>query len=261
MEEQLVSIITPAYNCEHFIAETIESVLKQTHSSFEMLIVDDKSKDGTKEVIQKFAQQDSRITLIEAEENLGPAGARNLALAKAKGRYIAFLDSDDLWKPEKLARQVQFLQETNCGFCFASFRRMSEDGSLVSEPLKVPPSMTYNDLLKNTAIGTLTVLLDRKVVGTPHAPLNVGYDDFAMWLSILRKGVVARSIADDLALYRIMNKSVSSNKVRAAKWFWGIVRKLEKQNIFKASYYISCYFINGIFKESTRLEISRSSIS
>lgn len=260
MTSDLVSIITPAYNAAHFISDTIESVLCQSYQNWELIIVDDKSRDSTGDIVKEYQGRDSRIKYIEHDVNKGPAGARNTGLENAQGRYIAFLDSDDIWKQEKLQKQIDFMSKNNCGFCFSSYRRMSEDGSRVSKPLNIPAEIRYEDLLKNTTIGTLTVVLDKKLTGKIYAPENVGYDDFAMWLYILKKGLVAKGIKEDLALYRIMNKSISSNKIRAARWVWNILVKHEKLPRLKALMLLSYYLKNGILKESMPISFDRSSL-
>src|ERR1700684_3695254 len=186
----LVSIITPSWNVAGLVGETIASVQAQTFSDWELLIADDCSTDNTAAVIESFAASDSRVKLIRQLRNGGPALARQAAIDQAQGRFIAFLDSDDLWLPAKLERQIAFAREHRAALSFTAFRRINEDGSVTGRLISVPASLTYDQLLRNTAIATLTALVDRDIAG-PIAMKNEGYDDFCLWLSILKSGHVA----------------------------------------------------------------------
>lgn len=256
-QSDLISIITPAYKTEEYIGETIESVQNQSYQNWEMLIANDKSPDNLKEVVLRYAKEDPRIKYLEMPQNGGPAEARNLALENASGRYIAFLDSDDLWFKDKLQKQIQFLQTNDYSFCYSPFRRMTQDGKKVTDIVKVPDSFKYNELLKNTAIATLTVMIDRKKTGDFRAP-NVGYDDFAMWLIILRRGHTAHAFKEDLALYRVMETSVSSNRIRAAKWVWNIYRNVEKIGVFASTWYLFNYAYRAIKKRTLAFDLDNN---
>jgi teichuronic acid biosynthesis glycosyltransferase TuaG len=231
----LVSIITPSWNVERLIGETILSVQAQTLGDWELLIADDCSTDNTAAVIESYAANDSRIRLIRQPRNGGPALARQTAIERAKGRFIAFLDSDDLWLPTKLERQIAFARAHRAALSYTAFRRINEDGSVAGRLIAVPGSLTYDQLLKNTSIATLTALVDREISG-PIAMKNEGYDDFCLWLSILKPGHVAWGLNEDLARYRVRGVSVSSRPMRSAGWVWHIYRDVERLSLLKSAW-------------------------
>ncbi|QDK43239.1 glycosyltransferase family 2 protein [Bacteriovorax stolpii] len=248
MENNLVSIITPAYGTEHFIAETIESVIAQTYPHWELLIVDDCSPDNLSSIVKNYAEKDTRVKYLKMPKNGGPANARNLALEAAKGRYIAFLDSDDLWEPQKLELQIRFMQKNQVAFSYTDYLRIQTDGTPYSFYNKCPSKMEYSDLLKNTAISTLTVILDKKEIPNIQMSPGWGYDDYVLWLTITKQGIPAYGLNSCLAKYRIMTQSVSSNKSRAIKWVWRIYREHEGFNFFKSLFYISNFSLNAFIK-------------
>jgi teichuronic acid biosynthesis glycosyltransferase TuaG len=231
----LVSIITPSWNVERLIGETIASVQAQTFADWELLIADDCSTDNTAAVIESFAAKDPRVKLIRQPRNGGPALARQAAIEHAQGRFVAFLDSDDLWLPAKLERQLAFAREHRAALSFTAFRRINEDGSVTGRLIPVPASLTYDQLLKNTSIATLTALVDRDIAGT-IAMKNEGYDDFCLWLSILKPGHKAYGLNDDLARYRVRGVSVSSRPMRSAGWVWHIYRNVEQLSLLKSAW-------------------------
>jgi teichuronic acid biosynthesis glycosyltransferase TuaG len=231
----LVSIITPSWNVERLIGETIASVQAQTFQDWELLIADDCSTDNTAAVIESFAAKDPRVKLIRQPRNGGPALARQAAIEQAQGRFIAFLDSDDLWLPPKLERQLAFAREHRAALSFTALRRINEDGSVTGRLIAVPSSLTYGQLLKNTSIATLTALVDREISG-PIAMKNEGYDDFCLWLDVLRSGHVAYGLNEDLARYRVRGVSVSSRPLRSAGWVWHIYRNVERLSLLKSAW-------------------------
>lgn len=244
----LVSIITPVYNAEKFVEETIKSVQAQTYSNWEMILVDDLSTDRSEEIIKRIQNKDERIKYIKLNENSGAAVARNTAIENAKGRYIAFLDSDDLWKSTKLEKQLKFMKENNCGFTFTSYELMNEEGSNLNKVIKVPKRINYNGLLKNTIIGCLTVIIDRKLVGDFRMPLIRKGQDTATWLKILRSYEYAYGINENLANYRLVKGSISSNKLSALKRTWYIYRSVENITLVKSIYVFNCYVLRAIAK-------------
>lgn len=248
MQDNLVSIITPAYKTEKFIAETIESVQAQTYTDWELLITDDCSPDNLADVVKSFAEKDDRIKYLRAPQNGGPANARNNSLEKARGRFIAFLDSDDLWHPEKLERQLQFMNNNGYAFTYTAYQRMKMNGEMYPFVNYVPEKMTYSSLLKNTCISTLTVMLDRSLLPQFRMTPGWGYDDYVLWLELLKAGHTAYALNENLASYRVMESSVSSNKQRAVKWVWNIYRHQQELNIFKSSYYILNFSLNAFMK-------------
>ncbi|MDR4949075.1 glycosyltransferase family 2 protein [Neobacillus cucumis] len=246
-----VSIITPTYNAAKFIVETIGSVKEQTFTNWEMIIVDDCSLDNTVDIVKKEIESDSRIKLIELKRNSGPARARNQAIAAAKGDFLAFLDSDDLWLPKKLEMQLLFMVKNNLAFSYTDYRIMTEDGAKTDIVFKVPSKLGYKTLLKNTMIGTLTVMLDKRKVGMVQMPLNRDCsEDFGLWLSILSRGIHAYGLNEELAIYRKSENSLSSNKFKSAKKTWNTYRKVEKINLTSSLWYFANYSINALRKHS-----------
>lgn len=250
MPTPLVSIITPAYNAEKLVQATIDSALAQTFSDWEMLIVDDCSRDGTCQVVQHASDRDGRVRLLKHTANQGPAGARDTAIQEARGRFIAFLDSDDLWLPSKLERQLAFMSSNKTPLSFTQFRRMSASGDIVGRLIFVPDTLTYTHLLKNTAIATSTVIVDRELVGRFRMPRTY-YDDYALWLQLLRPGHIARGLQEDLMRYRVMNRSVSRNKFRSAAMVWEVYRNVERLSIPKSLWCFANYATRGAFKYRT----------
>lgn len=243
-----VSVITASYNAGRFIEETIKSVLNQTYTDLELIIVDDCSTDNTEEIVNKYIKIDSRIKFYKLKENSGAAVVRNTALEKAEGRFIAFLDSDDLWDKEKLEKQINFMKSNNYGFSFSSYRLIKENGELLNKEVRVPKEVKYTDLLKNTIIGCLTVIIDKDIIGGFRMPLVRAGQDTATWLSILRDGNIAYGYNEVLASYRLVDGSISSNKLKALKRTWNTFRNIEKLNLFKSSYYFTWYILNAIKK-------------
>jgi teichuronic acid biosynthesis glycosyltransferase TuaG len=244
----LVSIITPVFNSEKYIGKAIESVLNQTYPSWEMILVDDMSTDRSMEIVGEYMQKDERIKLIKLSENSGAAVARNTALNASVGRFIAFLDSDDLWKPEKLEKQLAFMQKNDYAFTFTAYDLMDQDGNSLRKTIHMPDSIDYKGLLKNTIIGCLTVMLDRQQVGNFQMPNIRTRQDFALWLSILKKGYRAYALQEPLSIYRIVEGSISSNKFKAAKRNWFVYRKIEKLGLFYSSWCFANYIYTSIKK-------------
>lgn len=247
LNNDLVSIITPAFRAESVIGETIKSVIAQTYSNWEMLIVEDCSPDNTRDVICQWAQTDPRVRLIALELNGGPAIARNAALERASGRWIAFLDSDDLWLPQKLERTLQHAKAHQAVLTFTGFRRITADGRVIGGYIGTPSTLSYRQLLGNTAIATSTVLLDRNVVGDIRMKKTY-YDDFDCWLQILKRGYLAYGLDEDLMHYRVMDQSVSRNKRRSAVHVWRAYRDLEGLSLPASIWYFSQYAIRGLLK-------------
>lgn len=244
----LVSVITPAYNCEKFIAETIESVIQQSYSNWEMIIVNDKSIDRTREIINTYVKQDSRIRLIDLEQNSGAAVARNVALENAKGRFIAFLDSDDRWKKNKLEKQIQFMINNNYGFTFTAYEYIIDDNNKKSKLFKVPRSLNYSQALKNTVVGCLTVVIDKSIIGDFRMPLVRRGQDNLTWLMILKKGYIAYGLDESLAEYRRVEGSLSNNKFKALKRQWFNYKNIIKLPLYKCLYYYCFYVFNNVKK-------------
>jgi len=244
----VVSIITPAHNSERFLPETIRSVLAQTFANWEMIIVDDASTDSTPQIARRFVQEDRRVRVVRLESPAGAGGARNAGMDAARGRFLAFLDSDDLWLPQKLAMQVEVMLATGVPFTYAGYRMIDENGAIVGRPIRAPQSMSYRRLLKNTAIGCLTVMLDREVCGETRMPALRRHEDLVMWYALLKRGVVARGIAQDLARYRIVRGSRSRNKLATAAHMWKVYRDVEKLSLADALWCFAHYSWHAYWK-------------
>ena len=247
----MISIITPSYNSSKYISETINSVISQTHKDWEMLIVDDCSKDNSVEIIQKLIKKDKRIKLIQLDQNVGAAEARNVALRQAKGNYIAFLDSDDLWVPEKLEKQLNYMKESDIAFSFASYDRITENGEYINT-YYVPKVLNYHQHLKNTIIGTLTVMIDKGKIGYFEMPLIRSSHDMALWCIILRRGFNAYGINEILGHYREVSTSNTAKKWKAAQDVWKVYTQLEKIGVLKSAYYFCNYAFNAVKKRIKR---------
>ena len=243
----LVSIITPSYKSERFISQTIESVLAQTYQNWEMIIVDDVSPDDSNEIIEEYCKKDSRIKLIKLEINSGPAVARNTGIELAEGKYIAFLDSDDIWLPKKLEKQIQFMKNSNVLLCYSSYLTIDENSEEVNIFTIPKTKVSYKELLKTCIIGNLTAIYDAEQIGKTYME-NIGHEDYTLWLEILKKIDYAHGIKEPLAKYRVSRKSVSGNKVKSAMWQWKIYREVEKLNIFQSVYYFLQYAYHGVMK-------------
>ena len=191
MNKDLVSIITPTYNSSKFIRDAIESVLMQSYQNWEMLIVDDASSDDTCEIINGFVLSDERIKLMRRSENGGAAVSRNAAISVANGRYIAFLDSDDVWREEKLERQLELFQKTNASLVYSGYEKIDESGNKQGRVVTVPESIDYAGLLNATVIATVTAIYDTNRVGRVLMPNIRKRQYYALWLKILRLGVCA----------------------------------------------------------------------
>lgn len=246
----LVSIITPAYNAEKYINDTIASVISQTYQYWEMVIVDDASNDNTNKIINKYQQKDKRIKLINLLNNQGVANARNTAIQNAKGRYIAFLDADDVWEKEKLEKQINFMKQNNICFSYHDYKLLDLSTNK-AKIISVPKQLDYNNLLKGNRTGScLTVCLDRKMIKDIYFP-NAKHEDYICWLNILKQySIVAFGLSETLGTYRVGKKSISSNKLKSAIWNWQVYRKNQKLSIMKSIYYMCFYVINGLKKYS-----------
>ncbi|MCO7174940.1 glycosyltransferase family 2 protein [Sporolactobacillus kofuensis] len=249
IEQTLISVITPTYCSEKTIMQTIQSVCEQTYPYWEMIIVDDASTDQTQALLTEAAKADSRIHPVFLEENHGAAYARNTALDQAQGRYIAFLDSDDCWKPNKLEVQLRFMEIHRYAFTFTSYELMDAEGHLLDQIISAPARVTYKRMLKNTIVGCLTVMIDRAQTGPFHMPDLRARQDLATWLSLLKKGTVAYGLDEPLAEYRISGKSsLSGNKWRAAQKTWYVYRSVERLPFLASCWYFCNYAANACIK-------------
>ena len=241
----VVSIITPAFNASHTIAQAIESVQAQTFQQWEMLIVDDLSTDDTCAIVETYVERDSRIRLLRQRINAGPASARNFGLKLATCRYVAFLDSDDYWLPEKLSRQLDFMMVNKVARSYTLYRRFKDDIEHAGPLINLPPFFSYEGLLKNSGVAScLTSIIDRELVGLIEFPL-IRHEDYGLWLKLLKRGLVAYGLMEDLARYRVSNSSVSGNKLKSALWVWNIYRDIEKLSLPHAAWCFGNYAWNA----------------
>ena len=241
------SIITPLHNAENFLEETIKSVLEQTNKNWEMIIVDDCSTDRSLVIAENYAKKDNRIKIIKLEKNSGAAVARNCAIEVASGRFIAFLDSDDLWHPRKLEKQINFMLNRNVEFSYTFYSKINEFGESKGV-MKAPQKVGYRDLLKTCVIGCLTVIYDSEKLGKIYMPKNTRREDYATWLNILKITDFAYGLPEVLSNYRIYNGQSSSNKLKMAKENWFLYRNIENIGIFRSLYYFSNYAVRGVLR-------------
>lgn len=239
----------PAYNAAATIAESIRSLQAQTLGNWVLFVVDDGSKDDTREIVSALAGTDHRIQLIVQPRNAGPAAARNRGIRSATGQYIAFLDSDDLWRPEKLAVQVAAMQASDAVMSYHDYRQMSEDGRFMGGLIKGPDQLDWATLHKRRGVGCLSVMIDRfkaPEFAFPENHRDVLAEDFLAWANLLKPaGRFAIRVPKDLALYRLLSSSRSSRRVRAVRSVWTIYRKFEEIPFFTALWFFSCYLVDA----------------
>ena len=244
------SIVMATFNSERYVKEAVDSVIGQAFESWELLIVDDASNDQTPQLLKHFEEMDSRIKVFYMRSNEGPARARNLAIAQASGRLIAFLDSDDVWRRDKLGRQFDIFRATSTPLTYSAYEKINEDGERIGRIVTIPASISYSELLGATVIATCTAVYDTSRVGKVFMPDIRKRQDFGLWLRILRPGGQAIGINEPLAYLRKRSGSVSSNKVSAAVYVWRVYRELEGLSILKSAYYFSKYAYHASIKAS-----------
>jgi teichuronic acid biosynthesis glycosyltransferase TuaG len=249
MEKGLVSIITPMYNGQRFVGQTIESVLNQTYSNWEMLIVDDGSSDGGPEIVKKYAAADPRIQLF-SQANGGSAAARNNGIRRAKGQYIALLDADDTWNKDFLDKQIKLMNTKKAYLVYSSHTRIDEHSKEILEPYIVPEKIGYKDLLKNCYISCLTGLYDTSKFGKVYLSEDMKSlrDDYVYWLEIMKKVKVAYGNTEVLANYRMLQTSVSRNKKNVIIPQFKVLYEVEKLGLFRSIYYLSNWAVISYFK-------------
>lgn len=253
METGLVSIITPMYKGAAFVGETIDSVMAQTYKNWEMIIVDDCSPDEGAgiAVVKSYQEKDSRVKLIESRKNTGSSGSRNIALRAAQGEFIAFLDSDDIWMPNFLERQLAFMKEKDAALVFSSYKRIDEHTKEeVLSPFIVPAKVTYKSLLKTCSIFPSTAVYDQKRVQKLYFNEAMGSlrDDYVYWLCMLKSIGVAYGNQDQLVYYRMRKSSITADKKKVIVPQWKVLREVEHLSFLKSLYYIVCWAFISYFK-------------
>lgn len=248
-DNRKVSIITPLYNGERFVAKTIESVLAQTYQDWEMIVINDGSKDNGPCIVEEYCRNDNRIQLF-SQPNGGSAAARNNGIRRAKGRYIALLDADDVWMPYFLESQLSLMEEKNAVLVYGSHLRIDENDKEILKPFIVPEKVTYHDMLKTCSISCLTGLYDTKPYGKVYLREDFKSlrDDYIFWLEIIKKCGVAYGNQKVIGAYRILGQSTSRNKKKVIKPQFRVYREAEGIGFFKSLYYLACWAWAGYDK-------------
>jgi len=258
----LVSIITPSFNSKNYIGKTIESVISQEYQDWEMIIVDDFSTDDSVVFIEEYCEKDARIKLISLPENKGPGIVRNIAIKEAKGRYIAFLDSDDLWTPNKLQKQILFMEQGDLPFTYTQYYEFSDQTGKILSLVKSPRKVDYKKILKNGYIGCLTVIYDTEKLGKRYMPEIRKRQDWSLWINILSDIDYALGIQEPLAYYRVGNSSISQNKLTLIKHNFNVYRIQLKFSFIKSTLLMLNFLIHYfIFKKFGVKKINGKSIT
>ncbi len=248
MNEKLISIITPAYNCGDYIAETIDSVINQTYKNWELIIVDDCSTDHTKEIVKEYIKKDNRIKYHLLDTNSGAAIARTKAMELANGDYMAFLDSDDLWYKEKLEKQIAFMKDKNYSFTCTDYEQIDENGQTLNRIIKTKTRTDYNGVLLSLPVGNSTVMYNVKELGKFKVPDIRKRNDDALWLQILKNEKYIYGLPEVLANYRIRPNSISSDKFELVKYHWKLYREIENLSVLRSSFHICYWGFLKVFK-------------
>lgn len=248
MSEKLVSIITPTYNCAKFIARTLDSVQAQTYQNWEMIIVDDRSQDNTKEIVEEYMKNDSRIKYHLLDENSGAAVARTEAMKLAKGSYMAFLDSDDIWMPDKLERQIKWMNDNGYAFSCTAYEQIDENDNLLNRTVKTIKKTDYNRLLLDCPVGNSTVVYDVEKMGKFEVPNIRKRNDDALWLQMLKKEKYIWGMPDVLMKYRIRQNSISSNKLKVIKYHWILYREIEHLSVVRSAFHIFMWCVIKVLR-------------
>jgi len=246
-KEELVSIIMPAYNCGDFIGTTLDSVVNQSYKNWEVIVVDDCSTDNTADVVQEYIKKDNRIKYHKLEKNSGAAVARNKAIDLATGKYMAFLDSDDVWFPEKLTKQIGFMEENDYGFTCTSYTKIDEQGKYLNRTIVAQPIRDYDGVLK-TCPGNSTVIYNAEKLGKFKIPDIKKRNDYVMWLQVIKKEKYLYGIEEPLGSHRIRTEGISSNKKSLVGYHWKVYREIENLSLLKSSYLIVYWILATVFK-------------
>lgn len=242
-----VTVVMPVYNAEKTVLASIDSVLGQTFSSLELIVVDDCSSDTSYELIRDCQRADKRVKLLSLDKNSGAAQARNKAISEARGRFIAFLDCDDLWLPEKLKEQIYFMRDRDVAFSYTAYERIDESGSAMGI-VNAPEKLAYQDLLKTNYIGCLSVMYDTFKLGKVYMSLSSGREDFATWLQVLKSIEYVYGLNLVLAQYRVHSSQSSAKKTKMAMETWRLYRNVEHLDFIRAVYFFSHYALRGLLR-------------
>lgn len=248
---ELVSIIVPVYNVEKFIPQTVGSVLAQTYPHWELLLVEDGSTDNSAGVIADLIREkgDGRIRLIRQPSNQGAARARNRGVEEARGRYISYLDADDLWAPEKLEKQLGFMDKKQAAFSFTGYEFADENGVGLGKIVRVPEALSYRQALSNTTIFTTTVMFDTERISKELLMMpEIKSEDTALWWKVLRTGYIAYGLDDNLARYRRSGRTLSSNKLEAVRRIWNLYRKAEGLSLIRSMWHFCFWAVRAVWR-------------
>ncbi len=246
----LISVVTPVYNAALFLEESIQSVLNQTYPHWELILVDDCSTDASFEIANAYSKKDSRIKSFQLPQNQGAGVSRNFGIKEASGNFIAFLDADDLWLPEKLQIQLNFMMNNNCNICYSSYQLMTEDGSLQPKLIEALPKLTFKKLLKSNYIGNLTGIYNATALGKIYAPVIRKRQDWALWLLALKIDNKALGMKETLAYYRIRENSISKNKTGLLKYNFAVYNKVLGYNTLKSLFMMVVFLWEHFFVKS-----------
>lgn len=247
----LVSVIMPVFNAEKYLKQTLESLLNQEYANWELIVVDDKSKDGSLSILREFSKKEPRIVLIEKEQNSGSADSRNKGIDRAGGRFIAFLDADDLWDPDFLSSMTKYMTENDSAFSFASYRIIDESGNELTKPFLIEnKKYNYFDMLLYNRVGLLTAMYDVSKIGKMHFDVSLKSlrDDYALWLDILGKSNYGLGYQGIIASYRVHSNAMTSNKKRVFRAHYNMLRKHAGHSILPSFFFTSTHFLNGFRK-------------
>lgn len=247
MEKGLVSVVMPVYNCADFIVETVRSLQAQTYEKWELVAVDDCSTDNSAEIVLSLAKEDPRIRYIPLKENSGAAVARTVSMENANGEYIAFLDSDDLWHPEKLERQLQFMNENGYAFSCTSYEHVDESGKPLGKTVNCVPRANYNRALLDNPIGNSTVVYNVEKMGKFTVPNIRKRNDYALWLKMLKKEPYIYGLREVLMQYRVRSGSISRNKFKLVKYQWFVYRELEHLSVLRSAFHVAYWGFIKVF--------------
>ena len=249
MEQDMISIVVPVYRAEKYIEETMDCVRAQTYTDWELLLIEDCGPDQSRQRIEEYIQRtgDGRIRLLTHPTNLGAARARNLGVNEARGRYLAYLDADDLWAPDKLKKELAFLKERQAAFVFTGYEFADENGRGTGKVVRVPATITYKEALKNTTIFTSTVIFDMEQLSKEQLQMpQIKSEDTALWWRILRQGYVAGGLDENLVKYRRAGKSLSSNKLEALRRIWNLYRKAEGMSVINSAWHFCFWAVRAV---------------
>lgn len=248
MVEGLVSIIMPTYNCAEYIAETIDSIIRQTYTNWELIIVDDKSTDNTRKIVEQYQSDNKNILYHCLEKNSGAAVARTESMKIANGQYMAFCDSDDIWYSQKLEKQLKFMKDNNHAFSCTAYEQIDETGKKLGVILKPKDKCDYNRLLLDCPVGNSSVMYDVSVMGKFEVPNIRKRNDDALWLQMLKKEKYIWGMPDVLMEYRVRSNSISSNKLKVIKYHWILYRDIEHLSVIRSVFHILYWCLIKVLK-------------